>query len=132
MASKSKAIAGRSRRVVGLSNSKLPFQPVHTPPAGGAAPKAISPDSSDPTGVKSYIAFSVAHGIYPHGAEIDPSQDISDDVALNSPTIAAEINFDALHLATMHQLTWDQVSPSDVQKLATVADLVALVKKNLS
>lgn len=131
MAPGTKAPTGRPVRTLGLSDTQSPFRVVETAVAAGTA-RAAPADPGDPTGVKGYIAFSVAHGIYPQGAGIDPDEDISDDVALNSATISAEINFDAQHLATIHQLTWSQVSPADVQKLGTVGDLVALVKQNLA
>lgn len=135
MAKTKTSTASGESRLVGLSGPRSPFQLVETagdPQAKPAAAQPVAPDPNDPSGVKSYIAFSVAHGIYPKGAGIDPDQDISDDVGLNAGTIAAEINFDAQHLATIHQLNWKSVSADDVSKLKTVSDLVNLVKTNLS
>ena len=97
------------------------------------APKAALPaDPSDPTGLKAYIANSIAHQLYPKGAGIDPDQDISDDVALNAGTIASEINVYGNESATVHHLTWTLVTATQVGKLGTVSDLVKLVKSSLS
>jgi hypothetical protein len=152
LASKSKTALGASSptRHVSLAGSHLPFQLVEksldeagnalpAPKAAAAAPKVVAPapkaaaaPADDPTGIKGYIAFSVAHALYPRGDGIDPDYPIANDIKLNGPSIAAEINVDAQHSATMHHLTWKSVTADDLSGLATVSDLVKLVQNNLS
>jgi hypothetical protein len=153
VASKSIAASDGSSttRHVSLAGSHLPFQlvenfldaagnPVPAPKGAAAAPKAaVAPASNaaasagdDPTGIKGYIAFSVAHALYPKGDGIDPDYPIATDIKLNGPSIAAEINVDAQHSATMHHFTWKSVTADDLSGLATVSDLVKLVQNNLS
>jgi hypothetical protein len=130
------ATAAAARRIQ-LAGGRSPLKLLETRTATGGAKSAVAPKSvptggDDPTGIKTYIAFSVAHALYPQGAGVNPDQDISDDVTLNSVTIAAEINVDAQHSATMHQLAWTPVTATQVAKLKTVSDLVALVKSKLA
>ena len=139
MATKAKTAssAPRSSRRIGLSVPQSPLQLMETTvPTGkqkvAAAPNAVPADSNDPTGIKAYIAFSVAHALYPQGSGIDPDQDISDDVKLNAASIAAEVNVDAQHAATIHQLTWTPVTTDNISGLDTVSSLIALIKGNMS
>src|SRR5260370_39106209 len=97
--------ANVSTPLVKLAGSEAPFQLVQTNSAAKKAapvPQPVPADPSDPTGVKSYIAFSVTHGIYPQGGGINPDPDISDDVKLNPDTLAAERHGDAQHAAPTH------------------------------
>jgi hypothetical protein len=135
---KKAAKRGPVSRQIQLSASGSPFQLVSRVVPAGVTPDSAAPTpvvakkAADPTGEKGYIAFSVAHSLYPQGAGINPDQDISDDTALNSDMIATEINVDAQHSAVIHQLTWTLVTAADVAKLKTVMDLVNLVISNLA
>jgi hypothetical protein len=128
---------GDAARQIKLAGPAAPFQLVQTSTGTAAATQAatatkpVPADPSDPTGVKNYIAFSVAHAVYPQGPCVNPDQDISDDVKLNSDTIAAEVNVDAQHSATIHQLSWTSVTAAKISTLNTVGDLVNLIKANL-
>jgi len=132
---KSSSNSAGATRQIQLAGPGAPFKLVQTDTGkatGAGTPNAVPPDADDPTGVKNYIAFSVAHGVYPKGAGINPDQDISDDVKLNSDTIATEVNVDAQHSATIHKLKWNQVTAVQIAALMKVSDLVSLIKKNLT
>jgi len=128
MARKAKSAKARAR--LSLSQQPLSLQVIHTTAAGKSTAVGAPPD--DPRGFKPYIAFSVAHGIFPDGDGVDPNQDISENAAANGDTLAVQINFYAQLLASKLRYKWSLVSADDVRKLKTVQDLVDLVKKNLS
>lgn len=133
MATKNTGVQNTADRLHSLSTQQSgSFGVVETAAVISVAPKAVPLDQGDPTGVKAYVAFSVAHGIYPNGAGINPDEDIASDAKLNAATIALEINFDAGHLAIMHHLVWNAVKAGDVTTLEKVSGLVSLVKAHLS
>jgi hypothetical protein len=108
--------------------------------AGGLKLQQVGPKTTadhpaaanDPKGYKNWIAGDVAHGIYPHGDQIDPDQKIADDVSKNSDVRAVQINLYATLDAKKFGYTWKTVTATDVSKLKTVADLMDLVVKHLS
>ena len=99
-------------------------------PTGAVAPQADAPN--DPKGYKNWIAHDVAHGIYPNGAGVDPNQNISDDVGSNSDIRAAQVNFYVTLDAKKFGYAWTSVAATDVGKLKSVGDLMALIVSQLS
>lgn len=93
---------------------------------------AANAANNDPMGFKAYTGWCVAYYLFPDGDGIDLDQDISDNAQTNSETIAAEVDFYASKLAGHYNLTWTNVTATDVAKLTDVHSLESLVIANLS
>lgn len=81
---------------------------------------------------KAWIARWVAHKLFPNNGDVDEDQDISDNARDHSGTIAVQINFLTDQVAQTHSLTWENVTPSDVESLQTVKALMDLIVQHLS
>jgi hypothetical protein len=97
-----------------------------------SAPSTHPAPAADPKGLKNYIAFDVAHGIYPVGDKVDPNRPIADDMSSNSDIRALQVNLYAKKDAGRFGYTWSAVKPSDLSGLKIVGDLMDLVVAHLS
>ena len=100
--------------------------------AGGASPSPIAKDASDPKGLKNFIAFDVAHSLYPQGNSVDPNQGIGSDAGSNCDIRAAQINLDAQLDALKFGYIWTPVGPAEVAELRRVGELMDLIVSHLA